>query len=182
VAPLVAPGRVNSLAQTLLKLTCPGVPDIYQGTELWDTSLVDPDNRRPVDYAARRALLRRLEGATPEEVMAEAESGLPKLWVIQRALSLRRSSPVPLAGETQYRPLAAAGSHARHVVAFVRGGGVATVVPRLVMGLRSGWGDTALDLPAGSWRNVFTGEEVRSGRVPLADLLRRFPVALLVRS
>jgi (1->4)-alpha-D-glucan 1-alpha-D-glucosylmutase len=182
VAPLIAPGRVNSLAQTLLKLTCPGVPDIYQGTELWDTSLVDPDNRRPVDFAARRALLRRLEGATPEEVMADGESGLPKLWLIQRALSLRRTCPRLLAGDAEYRPLEPQGNRSRHAVAFVRGGGVMTVVPRLVMGLRAGWGDTSLDLPSGSWRNVLTGEEGLSGRVALATLLRRFPLALLVRS
>jgi (1->4)-alpha-D-glucan 1-alpha-D-glucosylmutase len=173
---------VNSLAQTLLKLTCPGVPDIYQGTELWDASLVDPDNRRGVDFAARRALLRRLEGATPEEVMADGESGLPKLWLIQRALSLRRSCPRLLAGDAAYRPVEPQGSRARHVVAFLRGEGVMTVVPRLVMGLRAGWGDTSIDLPSGAWRNVLTGEEGISGRVGMAALLRRFPVGLLVRS
>src|SRR5262249_61082233 len=82
VAPLIAAGRINSLAQTLLKLTVPGVPDIYQGTELWDLSLVDPDNRRPVDYALRRRLLTSLEPATPAEIVARSDAGLPKRWVI----------------------------------------------------------------------------------------------------
>jgi (1->4)-alpha-D-glucan 1-alpha-D-glucosylmutase len=114
--------------------------------------------------------------------MADGESGLPKLWLIQRALSLRRTCPRLLAGDAEYRPLEPQGNRSRHAVAFVRGGGVMTVVPRLVMGLRAGWGDTSLDLPSGSWRNVLTGEEGLSGRVALATLLRRFPLALLVRS
>src|SRR6185295_11194257 len=96
VAPLVEPGRINSLAQTLLKLTAPGVPDFYQGTEIWDLSLVDPDNRRPVDYELRRGLLADLKGGmTPEEILARMEEGLPKLWVIRQGLQLRRRNPEP---------------------------------------------------------------------------------------
>jgi (1->4)-alpha-D-glucan 1-alpha-D-glucosylmutase len=149
VAPLVAPGRVNALAQALLALTVPGVPDIYQGSELWDLSLVDPDNRRPVDFAARRALLATLEaaangpsGADVEAALARSDEGLPKLRVVRGALRLRRRRPDAFgagpAGE--YRPLDAGGRAAAHVVAFGRGGSVAVVVPRLVVTLATGSG------------------------------------------
>ncbi len=93
VAGIVEPGRVNSLTQTLIKLTAPGVPDFYQGCELWDFSLVDPDNRRPVDFESRRALLKQLDGATPEQVMERAGEGLPKLWLIKQVLALRGRLP-----------------------------------------------------------------------------------------
>src|SRR5690606_59426 len=87
---LVAYGRLNALAQTLVALTVPGVPDIYQGDELWNLSLVDPDNRRPVDFAVRRRLLDELGGIGPDEVLAWADDGLPKLAVVHAALQLRR--------------------------------------------------------------------------------------------
>jgi (1->4)-alpha-D-glucan 1-alpha-D-glucosylmutase len=194
-APLVAPGRVNSLAQTLLKLAAPGVPDLYQGCELWSLSLVDPDNRRPVDFARRRELLACLAGATPETILAGMDEGLPKLWLIRQALRLRRGRPRWFAPGAGYQPLAAAGPRAAHAVAFCRAGAVVAVVPRLVLGLGGDWGETTLDLPvpagaaaAGAagpaaggtaWRNELTGEELPAGPCRLADLLRRFPVALL---
>jgi (1->4)-alpha-D-glucan 1-alpha-D-glucosylmutase len=180
VAPLIAAGRINSLAQTLLKLTAPGIPDIYQGTELWDLSLVDPDNRRPVDYALRERLLADLDRATPEQIMARSDEGLPKLWVIRQTLHLRRRRPELFGPEGSYRPLAVTGERWGHVVAFARGDGVVTVVPRLVMRLEKRWLDTALELPAGRWRNELTGQIVQ-GVVRLDDLLARFPVALLSR-
>jgi (1->4)-alpha-D-glucan 1-alpha-D-glucosylmutase len=180
VAPLITPGRINSLAQTLLKLTAPGVPDIYQGTELWDLSLVDPDNRRPVDYALRRRLLAALDRATPEQIMARSDEGLPKLWVIRQALQLRRQHPAPFGADGVYRPLAAIGARADHVVAFARGDSAVTVVPRLVMRLEGNWLNTTLELPSGAWRNELTGDVVQ-GVVRLTDLLARFPVALLSR-
>jgi len=179
VTPLVEPGRVNSLAQTLLKLTAPGVPDLYQGTELWDLSLVDPDNRRPVDYDRRRQLLAALNGATPEAIWACIDEGMPKLWVIRQALSLRRQRPALFGVQEDYQPLAAAGPRAKHAVGFMRGGGAVTVVPRLVLGLNGDWGETALALPPGRWRNELTGEEFRGEELPLNLLLARFPVALL---
>ncbi|HEX2222741.1 MAG TPA: malto-oligosyltrehalose synthase [Thermoanaerobaculia bacterium] len=182
VAPLVEPGRINSLAQTLLKLTAPGVPDFYQGTEIWDLSLVDPDNRRPVDYELRRRLLAELkEGLSPEQILARMDDGLPKLWLIHRGLQLRRRRPELFGPEAGYRPLEAQGERAGHCLAFVRGDGAVTVIPRLVLGLGGDWGDTVLDLPAGRWRDELTGEEVDGGSNRLADLLRRFPVGLLVR-
>ncbi len=179
VAPLVEPGRVNSLAQTLLRLTAPGMPDTYQGTELWDLSLVDPDNRRPVDYEARARLLGDLGEATVEQVMARSEEGLPKLYLISRALELRRRLPEAFGPEGRYEPLAVSGEKAQHVLGFLRWGVVATVVPRLVMGLGADWGGTTIELPAGTWRNRLTGDRAAGGRVRAADLLGRFPAALL---
>ena len=179
LAPLVEPGRAASLAQTLLKLTAPGVPDLYQGSELWTESLVDPDNRRPVDYARRRELLRACGDATPEQVRARADEGLPKLWLIRRALDLRRRLPEAFGAKADYAPLAARGARAGHVVAFARGGRVVTAAPRLLLGLGGDWGDTILELPPGTWRSELTGEELAGGEVTVAALTARFPVALL---
>ncbi len=181
VSLLVEPGRITSLAQTLLKLAAPGVPDFYQGAELWDLSLVDPDNRRPVDYELRRHLLDELkEGMTPEAILARMDEGVPKLWLIRQGLHLRRNRPAAFGRESTYEPLAASGEKADHVVGFLRGGEVAVVVPRLVLALGGDWGDTGMELPEGRWRNELTGERVAGGRVALRDLLGRFPVGLLV--
>jgi (1->4)-alpha-D-glucan 1-alpha-D-glucosylmutase len=181
VAPLVEPGRINSLAQALLKIASPGVPDFYQGTEIWDLSLVDPDNRRPVDYELRRSLLGELKrGMTPEEILARMDEGLPKLWVIHQGLHLRRRRLEPFAGD--YEPLRASGPRAEHAVAFARGGEVAVVVPRLPLRLNGDWQGTTLELPPGRWRNELTGEEIDGGSRRVAEILARFPVALLARS
>jgi len=183
LAPVVASGRVNSLAQTLLKLTAPGIPDIYQGTELWDLSLVDPDNRRPVDFDRRRELLGWLgDGCSPEEILSRVDDGLPKLWVIRQALRLRRDRADCYGPRGVYTPLAAKGSRASHVVAFSRGESAITVVPRLVHRLSGNWDDTELELPAGRWHDVMSGIDHDGGSRPLAELLGRFPVALLDRS
>ena len=155
----------------------PGVPDVYQGTELWDLSLVDPDNRRPVDYALRRKLLAALDGGP---VPAVDETGAAKLLVVSRALRARRDHPEWFAG---YEPVEVTGSGADHVVAFDRGGAV-TVATRLPVRLADeGWGDTALQLPNGAWRDLLTGERVVSdvAGVAVDALLTRLPVALLVR-
>ncbi|HKD66377.1 MAG TPA: malto-oligosyltrehalose synthase [Candidatus Binataceae bacterium] len=173
--------RMNSLAQTLLKLTAPGIPDFYQGTELWDFSLVDPDNRRPVDYGLRRRLLREVKCAGVDEILKRADEGLTKLWVIQRALAVRSTHPRLFGADAVYEPLSARGSRAACVIAFMRAGGVITVVPRLVFGLAGRWEDTALDIPPGRWRSELGGEVVEGGRTNLARLTARFPVCLLVR-
>jgi (1->4)-alpha-D-glucan 1-alpha-D-glucosylmutase len=155
----------------------PGVPDVYQGTELWDFSLVDPDNRRPVDYALRRKLLADLDGG---EIPAVDETGAAKLLVVSRTLRARRDHPEWFAG---YEPVEVTGSAADHVVAFDRGGVVA-VATRLPVGLAGdGWGDTALQLPNGPWRDLLTGERVVSDVAGVAAdvVLARLPVALLVR-
>jgi (1->4)-alpha-D-glucan 1-alpha-D-glucosylmutase len=183
-APLVGPGRVNALAQTLLKVTAPGVPDLYQGTELWDLSLVDPDNRRPVDYGARRRLLASLDEGDPASVLAAVDEGLPKLWLIARALDLRRRRPDLLGPGASYAPLEAAGGRRAHAFAFLRGDAALTVIPRLVLRLArtGGWSATALPLPPGRWHNVLDGREHEGATLlRIADLLERFPVALLER-
>lgn len=162
VTPLLDAGWTNSLAAQLVKLTAPGVPDIYQGTELWDLSLVDPDNRRPVDYDLRARLLAALEHLSPAEAWARRAEGLPKLLITRDALRAR-----PAGG---YRPLPARGPAAGHVVAFVRDERLATVVPRLPLRLarEGGWRETTVDLP---WRQD----------VPVAELLADLPVALVER-
>jgi (1->4)-alpha-D-glucan 1-alpha-D-glucosylmutase len=181
VKPLVEPGRINSLAQTLLKLTAPGVPDIYQGMELWTLSLVDPDNRRPVDYQLRRRLLKELQGLAPDEIWARLDQGLPKMHLIRQALALRARRPELFGPEGGYHPLAARGPKAAHLVAFRRGEDAITLVPRLVLGLGGDWQGTAIDLGGGRWRDEITGLVVENGEVPLSLLLGTFPVALLSR-
>jgi len=181
VAPLLEPGWTNSLAQTLLKLTAPGVPDLYQGTELWDLSLVDPDNRRPVDFTLRRRLLAEAGRMSAMEAWRRRAEGVPKLWLIQRTLALRARRPGLFGADSAYRPLAAEGSQTAHVVAFCRGDKIVVVVPRLVLSLGGNWADTILRMPGGPWHNELTGDVVRGGQVLLRDLLERFPVALLLR-
>jgi (1->4)-alpha-D-glucan 1-alpha-D-glucosylmutase len=173
---LVELGHVVSLAQTTLLLTCPGVPDVYQGTELWDASLVDPDNRRAVDYALRRRLLAELDHGPPPGDDAE---GRAKLWLVRRLLAHRRSVPEAYAARA-YEPVDVRGEKADHAVAFRRER-LAVVIPRLVVALGGTWGDTHVALPAGRWRNVLTGAELRAGAVRLDDLLRGFPTAVLAR-
>ena len=161
------PGESNALAQKLLQLTMPGVPDVYQGQELSELSLVDPDNRRPVDYELRTRLLDNVASAPA------------KLRVTAAALRLRRERPTAFAGS--YTPLVAAGPAAMHALAFRRADAVVTVVTRLPVGLRrlGGFGDTTLPLPHGEWRNVLTDQAVTTSR--LTDVLADLPVALLAR-
>ncbi|MDE3102451.1 MAG: malto-oligosyltrehalose synthase [Chloroflexota bacterium] len=180
VAPLIVPGRVTSLAQTLLRLTLPGVPDIYQGDELWDLSLVDPDNRRPVDQELRARLVRDLEGMTAPEILARMDDGIPKLHVIRRALALRAERP-HVFERGAHEPLAADGDRAAHLIAYTRGDEVAVVVPRLVVALGGDWRDTAIRLPEGRWCDRLTGTPRSGGSTRVADVLDAFPVALLVR-
>ena len=156
------------------------MPDIYQGTELWDLSLVDPDNRRPVDFALRSEMLDRMASLPLEDILAGMDQGWPKLWTVRQALHLRRSRPELFGSRGSYRPLTARGPKADHVVAFVRGQGAITVVPRLLLGLGGDWQETVVDLPEGSWRNVLTAEDGLTGQILLRDLLARFPVGLLV--
>jgi (1->4)-alpha-D-glucan 1-alpha-D-glucosylmutase len=181
VASVVHPGRINSLSQTLIRLTAPGVPDIYQGTELWDLSLVDPDNRRPVDFALRRRLLAEMLRLSPDDILARMDEGLPKLFTIRQALHLRHKRPELFGPEGAYRPLHAGGEKADHVIAFMRGADVITVAPRWPVSLNGDWADTEVELPAGRWRNLLSGENEPGGAVRLARLLSRFPLGLLIR-
>ncbi len=122
VASLAPDWQISALAQTLIRLTSPGVPDIYQGTEIWDLSLVDPDNRRPVDYDLRRSLLEKARGASASDALAGLDSGLAKIWLISRVLGVRRGRPELFGVEGTYRPLPVSGARAAHAVAFARGG------------------------------------------------------------
>ena len=166
VARLDRHARNDALAQKLVQLTVPGVPDVYQGTELADDSLVDPDNRRPVDFAARRAALAELEH--------------PKIRITAAALRLRRRRPGTfLAGG--YTAVLASGSAREHIVAYTRGDEVLVAVSRWTVRLReTGWGDTVLPLPDGQWTDVLTDRQ-RKGGVSAAELFDDLPVALLER-
>ncbi len=201
-------GMLNSLAQNLVKLTAPGVPDIYQGSEIWEFNLVDPDNRRPVDYERRRQLLEQLKAlvsggadvlaARARLLLNNWQDGRVKLYVIWRVLELRGRHP-EVFGSGEYLPLAVRGAQARHICAFARRDAAAsalTLVPRwcarlagereqLPLGAEI-WGDTDVEVAApGEYRNVFTGEilmaEQRRGGwwLRAARVFARFPVALL---
>jgi (1->4)-alpha-D-glucan 1-alpha-D-glucosylmutase len=172
----------NALAMKLIQLTMPGVPDVYQGTEFWDRSLTDPDNRRAVDFDARGAALAALDGGLlPETILDESS----KLLVTSRALRLRRDRPELFQG---YRPVQASGPAADHLVAFDRsapgsgpGTGALTLSTRLPYGLEQagGWRGTAVQLGT-EMQNELTGSRFGPGTVPVADLLHTYPVALLV--
>jgi (1->4)-alpha-D-glucan 1-alpha-D-glucosylmutase len=180
VEPLILPGRINSLAQTLIKMVAPGVPDFYQGTELWDLSLVDPDNRRPVDFELRAALVRRAQSLSAADVLAEWDSGLPKLWLTARLLAVRRERAEDFSAQSRYQPLVAQGTHLGRILAFRRGENLIAVVPRFTMTLGGEWNDTLLPLPGGAWRNCFTDAVVQREVTP-DTLFNSFPVALLIR-
>ncbi len=180
---IAAPGWSNALAAKLVAITAPGVCDVYQGSELWEQSLVDPDNRRPVDFDLRAQLLEGLGDGSlaPGRPTTVDDQGLAKLLVTHVALLLRRDRPELFTG---YTPLVALGSAADHVLAFDRGGAV-TVATRLPIGLvgRGGWGDTTISLPEGRWSNVLGGglDTFDHREVRLADLMADLPVALLVK-
>jgi (1->4)-alpha-D-glucan 1-alpha-D-glucosylmutase len=182
VQKVLPPGRVNSLTQTLLKCTAPGVPDTYHGSEIWDLRLVDPDNRGPVDYELREAMLAELEaGRSVDEIMERMDSGMPKLWILYKALHLRREKPEWFGREAAYIPLVVEGTNQAHLIAFSRGDSVAILAPRWNIKLGGGFGSTTVELPQGSWSNVFTGEKVNGGSTRAQQLFGKFPVALLVR-
>jgi (1->4)-alpha-D-glucan 1-alpha-D-glucosylmutase len=207
--PIARLGMVNSLAQTLLKITAPGVPDFYRGTEVWDFSLVDPDNRRPVDFSTRAAVLADLQQrvasgdltALARELVAQWEDGRIKLYTVLRALECRRRSP-DLFRAGDYVPLRTGGASGDRVVAFARrgpGGPVLTVVPRLVLPVTEGgarlplgpetWTDTRIyvpaDFPSGPYVNLFTGVEiatVETGGGPAlaaSEVMADYPLGLL---
>jgi (1->4)-alpha-D-glucan 1-alpha-D-glucosylmutase len=173
VAGITPAGWSNALGQKLVQLLAPGVPDVYQGTELWDDSLVDPDNRRPVDFDVRAELLARIDGGWRPPV---DRTGAAKLVVVSRALRARRDRDL-----RDYRALAARGPAAGHCLAFDRGPvvAVATRLPVTLAG-RGGWGDTVLPLPPGTWRDALTGTAVAGREPAIRDLLTTYPVALLV--
>lgn len=174
-------GQRSSLSATLLHLTAPGIPDIYQGCELWRENLTDPDNRRPVDFARRQALLETMPSVGCEQVLQHWDSGHPKQWVIRQALAVRERHPEAFGARSSYTPLYAEGARRAHVVAFVRGNRVVTVAPRWTYRLAGDWQSTQALLPPGRWHNVMTAETFPGGATQIAALLARFPVALLER-
>ncbi len=194
-------GYLNSLSQALIKFAAPGVPDTYQGTELWDFNLVDPDNRRPVDYELRSQMLSEIKVRAEDgaefcrELIAAKEDGRAKLYLTWRALQARKAHP-GLFAEGEYLPLEPEGPKAEHVFAFARRQGdraavviVTRMLTRLVgdgdLPLGRVWGETHLplaeELRTMSWRNAFTGASAPSGAaLNLAAVLSHFPVALLI--
>lgn len=195
--PIWLAGAVNSLAQLAIKLAAPGVPDVYQGAELWDFSLVDPDNRTPVDFTARQHLLELISHREPEMLLEAWVSGAPKMALTVTGLHMRRNQPA-LFESGGYLPLSTVGTYAHHVVAFA---GVLddafamVIVPRFVLALIEDadrplippdrWGDTAVVLPDALrgrlMRDALTGVEYEGdGLLPLSEVTSRFPVALLV--
>ncbi len=199
-------GAVNSLAQVVLKIASPGVPDFYQGSELWDLTLVDPDNRRPVDYDQRAVALNALrelaekEGAAAvcRDVLGNLATGRVKLWTMHRALELRRQEHA-LFRRGEYVALEVSGERQEHVIAFLRrdsatGRSVVAVMPRFACTLMRGkvqlplgeaWGKDQLVLPVSAgtrYRNVFTDESVTVAEdgLALSTVLATYPVALLV--
>jgi len=192
-------GVFNSLTQTTLKLTCPGIPDFYQGTELWDLSLVDPDNRRPVDYELRRNLLQEIRHKSQDlpslitELLHHRKDGRVKLFLIQTLLALRhRTREVFDQGE--YLPLTVSGTQRNHLTSFARRRGnrfVVVMTPRNLVPLirddqlplgPSAWKSAYLVVPSdlrGTWKNVFTGVTEDPGeQFPVAKALESFPVAV----
>jgi (1->4)-alpha-D-glucan 1-alpha-D-glucosylmutase len=202
-------GQINALAQTLLKLASPGVPDIYQGSEGWNLSLVDPDNRRPVDFQKLEQQLRELNLSLHQEdettnlvsgLLGSIDDGRIKQFLVAAVLNLRKQYPA-LFQHGSYEPLSVDGEQAEYVCAFLRRYNDQTmiiVVPRLVAGLTQGqqnmplgetvWDDTYITLPAGftdqPLTNIFTHEEVKAegNSIQVAHLLRSFPVAMLTNT
>jgi (1->4)-alpha-D-glucan 1-alpha-D-glucosylmutase len=186
-AELAGRGMVKGLARTVLKCTLPGVPDVYQGTEFWDLSLVDPDNRRPVDYEACR---RGLADDTPvADLLPRWADGRLKQRVIATLLADRARAPL-LYADGDYRPVPLRGARARDLLAFERSCGddrLLVVVPRLVGGAGGGiplggaWEGTVVAAAPGRWRDLLTGAlaEIADGGHPAGELLRTLPIAVL---
>ena len=175
-------GMVFSLAQTVLRQTCPGVPDLYQGNETWDFSLVDPDNRRPVDFAARRKILEQLDARSPRDLVENWQDGGIKMQVVRSLLHLRREFP-DLFIKGEYMPITNTGSNA--VVAFLRRLGTAellVVVPRRSEGLGAAHSIQFPSSAKRTWKDVLTGRSVNadSGAIRLGELFSDWPVAVLI--
>jgi (1->4)-alpha-D-glucan 1-alpha-D-glucosylmutase len=179
--------QMLSLSQTLIKLTVPGIPDIYQGSELWDLRLVDPDNRTPVDFDARRRLLRHVINQETGEFLSRLEDGGPKLRLIATALAVRSRHPEAFGRDAGYQRIAVSGSRADHAICFsrTRSDGLPVTVTigfRWPLLLRAGWQDTTVSLPHGRWRDVLTKREVEGETQLLETLLDDTPIALLERA
>ena len=189
-------GAVTSLSQLAIKLAAPGVPDIYQGTEYWDLALVDPDNRRPVDFAARRSAIDDIDAAGPDELLRDWRSGRAKLRLMKAGLCFRREKP-DLFARGEYLPLQVTGEASHHLVAFARHSDadwLVAIATRFALSMLDGpdiplvlpdrWGDAAIKLPEPLQglllRDIVVGGEIEvEASIAAADALARFPVALL---
>lgn len=176
-------GVFNSLSQTLIKICAPGIPDFYQGTELWDLNLVDPDNRRPVDYKKRKALLKEIRDKDAQELLSGKEDGRIKMFLIYKLLNAKISG--------EYIPLVVEGRFKNNIIAFVRGKVIAVAPRFLTSVVKEGelplgekvWQDTRVILPggfSGAYNDAIVGDEVAGkGFLSVGKILKRFPAALL---
>ncbi len=189
-------GIINSLVQLVLKFTCPGIPDIYQGCELWDLSMVDPDNRRPVNYELRNKLLSEIsstKAADMQTLWNERYSGKIKLWLTYKLLMNRAQMP-EVFSKGSYEPLVVTGNYAEHIIAFAHKHQKDTCVVILPVRIATiakqqqkevtniDWADTAISLTDdlnGKWRNLLDDSEINSGKVNLAQLFKQIPLAIL---
>ena len=189
-------GIINSLAQATVKFTAPGVPDVYQGTELWDLSLVDPDNRRPVDYEKRTAWLKEIqEGVSIEDLWENRYEGKIKLWLQHLLLQDRKENPDDYRSAS-YIPLEVKGKFADHILAFGRRGVQSSTVVVLPLHIAAlceaektdmfslNWKNTRIEIPAGApeaWRNLLNGAsgKVKSGSIKVQELFKALPLAVL---
>lgn len=181
---VLVPGRVNALSQIVLQCTSPGVPDVYWGDEVWNLTLVDPDNRRPPSPRRIDLLVElRTAGRAPSAVtLADPDDpGRPKLWTLHRCLELRRRRPGWFGPDAGYTPIPVTGPAPEHAIAWSRSDGVVAVVPRLTASRPDGWDAAAVTLPRGRWKDVFTGAEHGAGAVDVGTLWADFPVSVLER-
>ena len=190
-------GMLNSISQTVLRFACPGVPDIYQGAELWDLSFVDPDNRRPVDYAARKRILERIKKEKePSALYDSYADGAVKMYALHRLLKMRADSG-KLFTEGEYTGLKTSGAFRNNITAFgrrIKGAAAIAVVPRFftdVCGVNEKpfgdkWKDTTIEAEKsfyGAYRDVFTGKEMEiKGKVQISEILKKFSAAVLVKT
>ena len=177
---ILGAAQISSLSETLIKYTAPGIPDLYQGTELWDISLVDPDNRRAVDYELRKNIFSQMEKLDCIGALEQLDSGLTKMYVIYHCLKVRREHLECFGNEGSYELIKVSGEKAENVVAFGRSRKIVTVASRLLISLGDDWQDTAVELGEGRWMNEFT-KQIFEGKTEIRNLLNDFPLALLVK-
>jgi len=176
-------GRSISLSRTFLKLLSHGVPDTYQGTEIWDNSLADPDNRRAVDFEARNKILNEVKEMNLGQIKENIGNGHLKLWLNWRILNLKKEKPELFDSRAKYNPIYASGGKSDLIISFVRGKGMIALTSRTGSEIANTWGETKISLPKGQWRNFLSDDDsTRYQKEALvADLLADLPLALLVR-
>ncbi len=177
---ILKPARISSLSQILIKYTAPGIPDLYQGAELWEIVLVDPDNRRAIDYEFRQNIFTQMEKMSSKEALEHLDTGLTKMFVLHQCLKVRRENQECFGADSSYTPLEISGAKAGNIIGFRRNERIITIAPRLLLGLQNDWQDTLLKLPAGRWTNVFSSQTFENV-IEIKNLLSDFPLALLIK-